>query len=105
MPEVDGIERPAHDAESGAASHSRICPSPISTNFVEVSAVKPHRAARVQLLRRDADLGAKPELPAVGEAGRRVHVDRGRVHLGQEAACGGVVARDDRLGVLRAVAC
>ena len=45
-----------------------------------------HRAAGVQLLGRDADLGAEAELAAVGEAGARVDHDGGRVDLGGEPA-------------------
>ena len=41
---------------------------------------KADRPARVELLGRVADLGAHPELEAVGEPGRRVDVDRRRVH-------------------------
>ena len=43
--------------------------------------LKAHGAARVQLLRADADLGAQAKLAAVGELCRRVHVDGGRVYL------------------------
>src|SRR6186997_2577371 len=41
--------------------------------------LKSHRTARVQLLRRDADLGPEAELAPVGEPGRRVHDDCGGV--------------------------
>ena len=60
-----------------------------------------HRAAGVQLLGRDADLGAEPELAAVGEARARVDHDRRRVDLGREPAGGAAVLGDDRLGVAR----
>ena len=63
-----------------------------------------HRAARVQLLRRDPDLGAEAELLAVGEARARVHDDRRRVDLVREAAGRVEIAREDRLGVPGAVA-
>ena len=50
------------------------------------------RAAGVQLLRRVADLGAHPELAAVGEARRGVDVDAGGVDAELERARGGRVA-------------
>src|SRR5258706_9908105 len=62
------------------------------------------RPAGVQLLRRVADLGAHPELPAVGEARRGVDVDAGRVDAALERARRSRVAGDDRLGVTAAVA-
>src|SRR6478609_3617947 len=62
---------------------------------------QPHGAAGVQLLGRDADLGAEAELPAVGEAGRGVDQDAGRVDLREESFRIGVVLRHDRLGVVR----
>jgi hypothetical protein len=67
---------------------------------VLVSSGKAHRPARVQLLRRDADLRAEPELAAVGERVLRVdHHDR-RVDLGEEALGPAHVVGDDRLGVV-----
>src|SRR5258706_15238271 len=58
-----------------------------------------HRAARVQLLRRDTDLGAEPELFSVGEACARVHDDGRGVDLVREAARRVEIASEDRLGV------
>src|SRR5215213_6946364 len=43
--------------------------------LVRAQLAQPDRPPGVELLRRVADLGAHPELPAVGEPGRRVHVD------------------------------
>src|SRR5262245_65631456 len=43
-----------------------------------------HRAAGVELLGRDADLGPEPELLAVDEPGRRVDKHRGRLDLAGE---------------------
>ena len=51
------------------------------------------RPARVELLGRVADLGAHPELAAVGEARRGVDVDAGRVDALLERARGDRVAR------------
>src|SRR3954468_13321120 len=61
------------------------------------------RPARVQLLRRVADLGAHAELAAVGEARRRVDVDAGRVDAELERPSGIAIARDDRLRMARRV--
>src|SRR3954471_22495237 len=60
---------------------------------------QPHRAAGVQLLRGDADLGAEPELAAVGEPGAGVHHDRGRVDHGAEPLGGVQRSGDDGLRV------
>src|SRR5690348_5644246 len=49
---------------------------------------KAHRAAGVQLLRRDADLRAESELAAVDEPGGRVDEDGGGVHCGNEGTGG-----------------
>src|SRR4051794_22787386 len=65
---------------------------------------QPDRAARVELLRRVADLGAEAELAAVGEPRRGVDVDAGRVDAELEGPRAVVGARDDRLGVPRPVA-
>ena len=66
-------------------------------------ALEPDRAARVQLVGGDADLGAQAVLEAVGEAGRGVHHHRARIDLAQEAPRARDVLGDDRVGVLRAV--
>src|SRR5690606_16703447 len=62
------------------------------------------RPARVDLARRDADLGAHAELAAVGELRRSVvHEDRA-VELVEETRGGRVVRRHDRVRVRGAVA-
>src|SRR4029079_11649343 len=61
------------------------------------------RAASVQLLRRVADLGPHAELAAVGEAGRGVDVDAGRVDAELECPRRVDRARDDGLGMAGAV--
>src|SRR5690606_21927679 len=61
------------------------------------------RAARVQLVGGNADLGAQPVLEAVGEAGGGVDHHRTGVHLGEEAPGVTEVLGDDGVGVLRAV--
>src|SRR5258706_2537635 len=66
-------------------------------------ALEPNGPARVQLVGRDADLGAQAVLVTVGEAGRRVHHHRARVDLAQEPLRARVVLGHDRVGVLRAV--
>src|SRR5260221_13519855 len=57
------------------------------------------RATSVQLLGRVADLGAHPELEAVGEAGRGVGVDNGGVDARREPRNGLFGTADDRLRV------
>src|SRR4051795_11397015 len=64
---------------------------------------QPDRSPRVQLLRRVADLRAHPELPAVGEASRRVHIHARGVDTELERPRGSGVERHDRLGVTAAV--
>ena len=58
----------------------------------------------MQLLGRVADLGAHPELAAVGEARGGVDVHAGRVDAELERPRRLGAAGDDRLGVARAVA-
>src|SRR5262245_42360607 len=60
--------------------------------------------ARVNLARRDADLGAHAELAAVGELRRCVVHDDRAVELVQEAFGRRRVLRDDRVRMRRAVA-
>src|SRR4051794_18626223 len=64
---------------------------------------QPDRPARVQLLGRVADLSTHAELETVGEAGRGVGIDDGRVDTGGEAPRGLLRSGDDRLGVAGAV--
>ena len=59
-----------------------------------------HRPAGVELLGADADLGAKAELEAVGEAGRGVDVDAGRVNPVLEGLGTDQVLGDDALRVV-----
>ena len=49
----------------------------------------------MQLLRADADFGAKAEFKAIGKACRRVDVDSGRIDGGLEGGSCGLVFRDD----------
>ena len=58
----------------------------------------------MQLVIRDADLGAEAELEAVGEAGGGVDHHRGGIDFAQEAHGVAVVVGDNRVGVIRAVA-
>ena len=46
----------------------------------------------MQLLRADADFGAKAEFKAIGEARRRVDVDSGRIDGGLEGSRCGLVS-------------
>ena len=92
MAEVRRVERPAEDAQRAqlaggpARLSARTWPSP-STRYLNVhSSRSADRAARVQLLRRVADLGAHPELAAVGEARRGVDVHAGGVDAELEGA-------------------
>ncbi len=67
-------ERPARDAGSGANVAVAL-----DEVLVRAELAQADRPARVQLLRRVADLRAHPELATVGEARRGVHVDARRV--------------------------
>src|SRR3954471_6737768 len=59
--------------------------------------------ARMQTTRRDADLGSKAKLPAIGELGRGIVQHNSRVDLVQETLSGGRIVRDDGVGVVRTV--
>ena len=110
MAEVGRVEGPAEDPERARNVDARPPRSradvPVALDQVleRAQLAQPDRPARVQLLRRVADLRAHPELAAVGEARRGVDVHAGRVDAELERARGGGVARDDRLGVPAAVA-
>ena len=56
----------------------------------------------MELVGADADLGAQPELEAVGEARAGIDHHAGRIDLAQEALGMHVVARDDGVGVVAA---
>ena len=62
-----------------------------------------HRAASVQLLGRDADFGAEPELAPIREARGGIDHDDRRVDLGEKAFGFREVVREDRLGVMRRI--
>src|SRR5512134_374278 len=66
-------------------------------------ALEADRAARVQLVGRDADFGAQSVLVTVGEARGGVPHDRARVDLAQKPLGSRAVAGDDGIGMLRAV--
>ena len=57
----------------------------------------------MQLLGRDANLGAQAEHAAVGKARRGVHIYGRRVHSGKKCLGGGIVTRHNALRVARAV--
>src|SRR5579884_3346211 len=63
----------------------------------------PDRSAGVKLLSRVADLGSHPELPPIGEPGRRVDVDASGIDAELEGSGGSGAAGDDRLRVAAAV--
>src|SRR5258706_4650825 len=71
--------------------------------FFRRQALEPHRPVGVELRGRNPDFGTEPELAAVVEAGGGVHQHAARVDFAQEALRVLVRARDDRLGVIRAV--
>src|SRR6266849_1883330 len=62
------------------------------------------RPARMHAAGGDADLGAEAKLAAVGELGRGVVQHDRRVDLAHEFFRRRLVGRDDRVGVVRAVA-
>ncbi len=87
----------------GVAGHVRTWPVPVTTYRIGGELAQAHRAPGVELLGRDADLGAEAELAAVDEAGRGVDHHGGGVHLGGEPAGRPDVPGDDGLRVARAV--
>src|SRR5262245_44126138 len=100
-----------NSAEGGMANEKRVTKneslsdlSGAEHDVLEGSeALEPDRAARVQLVGRDADFRSQAVLVAVGKAGGGVHHDRARIHFAQEALRARLVLRDDGVGVLRAV--
>src|SRR6476469_8600789 len=61
------------------------------------------RPARMHTAGGDADFGAHAELAAVGELRRGVVEDDGAVDFGHELVGRGLIRRDYRIGVMRAV--
>src|SRR5262249_37053448 len=70
--------------------------------FLRRQALEADRAAGVQLVSGDADLGAEAVLVAVGEARRGIPHHRAGIDLAQEALGARAVTGDDRVGMLRA---
>ena len=89
--DVRRVEGPAEDP--GRACSGPDVPVALHDVLERAQLAQPDRAARVELLRRVADLGAHAELAAVGEARRGVHVDAGGVDAALEGARGVDVAR------------
>ncbi len=62
-----------------------------------------HRAAGVQLISRNANLGTQSVFEAIGEARRGVDHHRRRIDLRDKTPCVSEVFADDRVGVMGAV--
>ena len=56
-------------------------PVPVDDVFRRREGNESHGPPGVELLGADADLRPEAELKAVGEAGRRIDIDRRRIHL------------------------
>jgi hypothetical protein len=76
---------------------------PAHAVFERCQLLDANRPARMHLAGGDADLGAHAELAAVGELGRGVVQQDGRVDLVEEPLDRRGVLGDDRLGVVRRV--
>src|SRR5262249_43275546 len=76
----------------------------VDHKFVAAQLAEAHRAAGVEAIGADADLGAVAELETIVEARARVPEDRGAVDARLETARSGLVTRDDRVAVAGAVA-
>ena len=100
-PRCGGLKAPPRTPTGGPAPATRrIWPCAVQDVLGRGQLAQADRAAGVQLLGRVADLGAHPELEPVGEAGRGVDVDAGRVDAAGERVGGRLVgAGDDRLRV------
>src|SRR5579872_6810062 len=72
--------------------------------FVAGELLDPDRATRMEAIGGDADLRPHAEFTAVGELGGGVVQHDGAVDAPEEAFRSGLILRDDRLGVRRAVA-
>src|ERR1019366_9046351 len=79
-------------------------PRAVDHEFVGAELAETHRAAGVEAVGADADLGTVAEFEAVVEAGARVPKDGGAVDVRLETARGGLVARDNGITVGGAVA-
>ena len=99
-PTCGGLNVPPRSPTAPGVS-ARTWPVALDQVLERAQLAQADRAARVQLLRRVADLGAHAELAAVGEARRGVDVDAGGVDAELERPRGRGVAGHDRLGVAR----
>src|SRR5262245_32676006 len=72
--------------------------------FIRRQFLKSHRAARTDLVRADADLGAHAEFAAIGETGGSIPIDRRRIDLKQELPRVLLAFCDDAIGMRRTVA-
>src|ERR1035437_1460105 len=79
-------------------------PGAVDHEFVGAEFPQTHRAAGVEAVGADADLGAIAEFKAVVEARAGVPEDGGAVDVCLKAARGGLVAGDDGVAVRGAVA-
>ena len=79
---------------------------PITENniFYGRQCFQPHRAACMQFLRADADLGTEAEFKAIRETGGGIDINGSRVDLVKKTQCVAVIFRDDCFGVAGVVA-
>jgi len=78
---------------------------PVAVDYIFIGCQFPQaaRAAGMEFVRADADLGAEAEFAPVIEPRAGVDHDRRAVDAGCELPGGGEIGRHDRFGVLRAV--
>src|SRR5689334_24899614 len=94
-PTCGGLNDPPRIPILIRGARSADVPVALDEVLVRAELAQADRAACVELLRRVADLGAHPELAAVGEARRRVDVDAGRVDAELERPRARDVGGDD----------
>ena len=81
----------------------RRLPTPIDHILINAQPLQPHRPPRMDLIRRDADFGAKPKTHSIRHSSTRVPEDARTVHACLEAL-GEVRGRsEDRVGVMGGV--
>ena len=102
LPRVGNANRRSHLGASPAAKLADL-PIPGDDPFVGRQIRRPHRAAGVEFVGADADLGAQAIFAAVGESGAGVDHHAGGIDAGDELLDrrGGIA--QDRIGVMAAV--
>ena len=66
---------------------TRNLPTPIDPILIDHQPLQPHRTPRMDLIRADAHLGAKPKSHTIRHSRARIPENASRIHAGLELIC------------------